>query len=567
MSMRRGPLILAALAGLFVLSVNDVWAPKTDSALYVGLGRSLAEGRGMVFKGTPYRGVPPLVPMLVAGCRWLAGEGFWLPNLLMRAFGLGVVALWYLALGRLAEDWPATARGTLVLGSLLVAGTSARLYVDSTLIMTDVPGLFWAVAAVVAFQRAERGGGAWLLAGAAAVALGLLTRLPGAACYGGLVAAAGMGAWRSGRRRRALALLGAGLLAAAVVVGLWAVLVRSRAGPASADYLRALGEGGWSLFSPRRWPEWVAGLARLPDAVGSAIVYQKLGWFGLAPLALMAIGLVEAVRRRQWLVVVPTVLYTASLVFWTPGAVASRYMLLVMPMLAYLMVGGAAAVAAWGGRATATAAGAHPRGRRGAASPSSETPEAAPAARPAARAIRTAAVWLPAVVVGASLVVSLPKVARQVYWMRHPDFYAVYEDGDWADYRALADHLRRRGDPAADRCLVPEAGVVHLWSGLVCQSVTAVDGRAVVVSDLEPEGLIRAAVEGGFRFVAVEADKGTWSRETLDGLTRTGLFADGPRRFGRLLLFERVGQAGAPFRDRAAAPRMGAGPGSAGARR
>ena len=109
--------ILLALAGLFVLAVNDHWAVKSDSALYLGLGRSLAEGRGMMFNGRAEWGVPPVVPLLVAGCRLLAGAHDWLPNLCMTMFGLGVVVFSYLAVRHLAADLPGSLRDTVALGS------------------------------------------------------------------------------------------------------------------------------------------------------------------------------------------------------------------------------------------------------------------------------------------------------------------------------------------------------------------------------------------------------------------------------------------------------------------
>jgi len=55
--------IVVALA--YALAINDQWAIKGDSALYLALGRSLAEGRGMEYNGQQMWGTPPAIPGLV----------------------------------------------------------------------------------------------------------------------------------------------------------------------------------------------------------------------------------------------------------------------------------------------------------------------------------------------------------------------------------------------------------------------------------------------------------------------------------------------------------------------
>jgi len=535
MGHQRSLWILLALAGLYLVAVNDHWAVKSDSALYLGLGQSLAEGRGMMFNGRAEWGVPPVVPLLVAGCRLLAGAHDWLPNLCMTGFGLGVIVFSYLAVRHLAADLPGSLRDTVALGSLLVVGTSARLFIDSTRIMTDVPCTLFVVAGLYAFLRARSGHWAWYVAGAGVLVLGVLTRILAVFFFAGYVAAAAVTVWRHRRKGVLLALIG-GTLAAAGLFLLWAVLFRSQSGPEAIDYLDTRYFERLNVFRLEKWGEILGGVLRLPDAVTSTIVYQKLSWSGLVPLALMAVGLWRAARLRQWLVVFPVVFYVGFLVVWAPGAVASRYMLLVMPMLVYLLLVGLATVGPPVRKALARASrrlrrsGQRGTGHRVAAS--------------AVRADRLAATYAVSIAVGIAMAISLPKVGREVYWMRHPRFYEVFDDGRWQDYRAMADYLRRRADPSADLCLTPKATVVHYWSGVRCDSRFHWQGESYDhFADLSPETFTRAAAALGNRFVAVPMDVGEWSRAIVPAMGRVGVFEVPPERFGNLALFERKAEA------------------------
>jgi hypothetical protein len=173
----------------------------------------------------------------------------------------------------------------------------------------------------------------------------------------------------------------------------------------------------------------------------------------------------------------------------------------------------------------------------------------------AVRAGRLAAVYAVSVAVAVAMAVSLPKVAREIYWMRHPQFYEVYDDGRWPAYRATAACLRRRADRSRDRCRTPKAAVMHYWSGVRCvrrftwQGVTYDHFHA-----LPAEAFARAVVDLGDRFVVVQMDEGAWSRNIVPAMAATGVFTP-PERFGDLALFER---SGARPEDANAASRKGA---------
>jgi len=534
--------VLLAVAAGYLVAVNDQWATKSDSALYVGLGRALAEGRGMIFNGQAQWGAPPVVPLVLAGCRLLVGPHYWLPNLLMSVAGLGVVILAWATARQAATVLPRPWRDGVALGTLVIVGTSARLFIDSTILMTDVPCTLFLLAGVYALLRWRDRPAMAYPALAAAMLVATLTRIPALVFAVGLGAAAAMDAWRRPRRWRALGLLAASGAAAGLLFLWWAVAVRSRTDPGSADYLAAEYLGLFNLLSAEKWVLIGRALVRLPDAVTSSIVYQKLSWFGLVPIGLILVGWWRLARRRQWALVAPAVAHLGLLVVL--GIVASRYLLPIMPLLALAMLVGLLEVTTPLRRRLARAA--HRMARRAKADG-----HAGPGRRLVRLGRRIAIVAVPAAVVLCASI-SLPKIGREVYWMRHPDFYRVFDGGRWRSFQALADHLRRRADPATDRCLAPVGSVVHYWSGVVCRSTIHWQGkRHLHLADLPPEDFARFAAASPFTFLAVPMDKGAWSTQTAAAMGTTGAFEPDVTRVGTFALFRR-----APSRRAKAAGRL-----------
>jgi len=234
-------------------------------------------------------------------------------------------------------------------------------------------------------------------------------------------------------------------------------------------------------------------------------------------------------------------LYIWFLVVFATSAVASRYLLLVMPFLVYLLLVGTAAVADPVRRGLARAAhrlrrsGTEGFGRRVLAG--------------GVRAGRWAALRAVPIAAGVCVAISVPKIAREITWMRHPAFYEVFDHGEWVPYRSLADYLAEHADPARDTCLTPQCTVVHYWSRVRCDSLFVWEGREVDhFEDLPPEAFARAAAERGDRFVVVPlgdgaqeaADEASWGRRVVAAMEASGVFLAPPIRFGRLVLFERV---------------------------
>ena len=528
MSCRTKIALALGLAGLYLAAVNDHWAVTQDSGLYLAMGRSLAEGRGMEFSGRQVWALPPVVPFLIAGCHLLVGEHYWLSNLVMTLFGLGVVGMTYLTVRELAADVPDTAdcpgeegsgegralRSGLVAAVVVLVGLSARLFVDSTRILTDVPFTFFAMVGLYGFLRGRIGHWAWYGLAAVALALATHTRLPGMVFLGGFALAAVLDSRREGYGRRMAAVAGATALVAGAVLA-WFLLIRPHADPGTADHFARLKVAHWWSLA-FLWETGQA-LTRIPSAICGSILGQKLVGLDLAMTALVLVGAWVAARRRQWIVVMPLVLYVGLLIARDYSSIAPRYFLPIMPLLVYCMVLATQRVESWWRRRRA----APPRG--------------AGPYRP----------WAVIGLVAVCLVVSVPKIAREIYWMRHPDFYSVYSGGQWRGVRQVCEALRERGRPATDEVVTSEPSVVHYLSGLHVAAGPPLwppEGPRAY-KRIPPEDFAQAVAMGSWRFVVMPADTEGWSGPMIAAFAETGAFRP-PEAFDHMVLFERLPRKG-----------------------
>jgi hypothetical protein len=523
MRARTAILVAAGLVVLYLGAVNNHWAPKQDSGLYLSLGRSLVRGEGMTYQGRSMWGLPPGLPLIIAGSRMLVGDDVWPLNLLASLFGLGVAATAYLAARRLAGDLPPALAAGLAGAVLVVVGLSARLYVDAARILTDVPFTCLVWVGLYAAMRARDGHWAWHLAGAAALAAATMLRLPGLVFFVGFLVATLLEARRRARpgwlRSHGPALLAAALLVAGTFLA-WFLLVRPLRDPGTSDHLSQVGPGRW--LDPALAGQLLDGLVRVPSAVCGALVGQKLAGVDLVMTALVAVGAWVAARHRQWMVLVAPVLYVGMLGVRHHTSIAPRYFLPIMPILAYLLLLGVQHLAlVWRRRAE--------RRRQGAGA----APPAGPP-RPSLALVVAAAVCA---------AVSTPKVVRELYWMRHPDFYAVFDGGRWKDYREMSEYLRARGGAAGGSVLTPMATVVHYWTERPCATEFEWRGERYAHMDaLAPGEFAAMAAEGPYAFVALPADEGAWSRDAAAAMAATGRFRPA-ETFGDLALFARTGPA------------------------
>ncbi len=159
----------------FVLVVNSSWIATPDSALYLELGESIAQGKGYVFNGEPHTYVPPGFPFAIALVVEVFGGSFLAYRVLMALLGIGTAALGALLVARLyGRD----------LG-LLVGGLFAVNHVlleNSTLTTSDVPfGLvvFAGLHALVSAGEGERVSRPWVLWAGLLIGIAPLFRVNG----------------------------------------------------------------------------------------------------------------------------------------------------------------------------------------------------------------------------------------------------------------------------------------------------------------------------------------------------------------------------------------------------
>lgn len=131
---------------LYVAGFNAQWRLEPDSALYLSIGRNLAEGAGYTFHGKDHRLAYPGVPLLFAGLFKLFGTGSLLPHLIsMWLMGLATLALVY-RLFLLHAGRP-----TAVLMTFGVA-ISRVFYRYTFELLTDLPFLFGVTAFLVGYE-------------------------------------------------------------------------------------------------------------------------------------------------------------------------------------------------------------------------------------------------------------------------------------------------------------------------------------------------------------------------------------------------------------------------------
>src|SRR5256885_16682902 len=64
---RRRYWLFAAVIVVYLAGFNAQWRLEPDSALYLSIGRNLAEGQGYTFHGTPHRLAYPGLPLIIPG--------------------------------------------------------------------------------------------------------------------------------------------------------------------------------------------------------------------------------------------------------------------------------------------------------------------------------------------------------------------------------------------------------------------------------------------------------------------------------------------------------------------
>lgn len=328
----RWRFIMAAciISVVYLGSVTDKWWPTPDSSLYMGLGRSLAEGGGYRFNGRVSNAVAPGLPLALAGVRLAFGQHVWPANALMALSGLGALWMIFLTIGLFASRQMAQA-------VTVACAFSYTFFANSHVVLTDAPLtlLFWGL--LYALARAHRGSLGWLALASVLAAVALVVRVPGSLLLGALGVGLMFDKPAAGRGRRPL-VCGAVLLAVtAVVFGALCLVAynSSQQTPLYATNFQVMPSPAGMML------RLVGGLFKLPSALAEMFTSQDgtvpailLGW---PMLLLAAVGSSLLMRRGHRAPVIMTWPYILGLaVLLDTQAVRPRYLMPVQPILFYM---------------------------------------------------------------------------------------------------------------------------------------------------------------------------------------------------------------------------------------
>lgn len=420
-------LLLVVVILLHVAGLSSNWRFQRDSALYMGLGRSLAHNGTYSFNGQAHVFALPGFPAMLALVYATLGQNFLAMNALVSVLGIGCVVIGYL----LFRELSLTAFPTFA--CVLLLALSRTLYYYSSLLMTDVPFALLVVTTLYLGLRMLRADGsarwAWCLTAAVAAAAACTVRPLGPALFAALV----VGLWtQPGARKkwRADAAMTAAMACPVVVLGvLWALRGAKHGAPLGSTYFQRFvagrGVAGVASHVLAKAPELVNSLSDTVLGTNlSLLVSVLLG-------VLIVLGLVRAARSGERLLCTFSVVYFGAICLSGPGR---RYMLPALPVLIYWLVLGAGSAASFLER------------RWTAMSPS--------------RLLRVGQVLLVLVVLA-----NLVHMSKTIYEARSPNFYSVTENGRMLDYFPLAQWLQANAGKD-DYVLTYEDNVVHYFSGI-----------------------------------------------------------------------------------------------------
>jgi len=444
--------IAAGLALLYLAGVTGLWWPTPDSALYLGLGRSIAEGEGYRFNGQPHNLVSPGLPLILAALRMVAGEGFWAPNLLMCLLGLLAVFFIFRVFQQQA--------GTGLAAAVTVAvAMSYSFYLNAHRILSDMPflAMFWII--IYAALRVEVGRRVWLVGVALLSVVGVAIRVPGLAALTALAGAMILQGGAKNRSLRPLEIAGA-LLASLTAVALGLLALAYTVQPTPPPYARIfMLHGNLSGY----FAHFLWAISDLPAEACLALTGQTFAPLGVAFLALGVLGSVRLWRhgRRVWATL--WVLYVLGLAFSCgAGSIRARYLLPIQPALTYAVLAGFCQVVGW----------------------------LTPAARKAASS-RVLSTWV-LIFVGALSAMNVPKILRHAVWYSYlshtPRYYQVIRDGRYAEMMEVARLLRERTPPRKTVAIREDLTILHFLSR---QRMVAFPGpRSIAEANLRKSALI-----------------------------------------------------------------------------
>ncbi len=434
-----GRFLLAVGLGVFLLyaaGLNSKWRFQRDSAIYLALGRSLAEGRGYVYNGRPHSRYAPGLPAALAVIGKAAGipqtpqDSFLPMNLMEMLAGAGCIALVVLV----ARELDLTRSEAVAL--VLLCAFSRTLYYYSAQIMTEAPFTLLALGALWCGLRMLRTTGraswAWC-AGAGLFALLASSIRPVGPL---LLPALAAGLWlRRGALHRWAPNAGKTLLILALVVlpmiG-WITYTEADQAEERVGYAR----NSLRWFRAERLQRvGVNAFTRIhehSEGFSDAITGSNLGSpVGLLLLGILGVGLVEGLLRGERVLTAFALLAIGAIIAggWI---VRRRYLLPALPVLFYWLVLGGSRVGRWLRRWESFWS---------------------------RRRLR----YLGWTCLALVLTVNAVRIGKVIYQNRSPRFYELAKGGIMADYAPLTAWLRHHAD-AGQSVLADEHSTVHYFS-------------------------------------------------------------------------------------------------------
>ena len=423
---RRMWAVFALSALLLGAGVSANWRIQSDSALYLGIARSLAAGEGYTFSGDPQSSIPPGAPLLYSIVWRAAGT----PN---APEGIERLSLWFNALTALVALGGVVAAYFLVremageTAAFFAAGllaVSERYYGPAMAPLTDTLYCLLSWVALFAFVRARRTNGPALVAAASLlIVLAPLGRAVGIALVAALAVQVVWEARRHMPSGHDLVLVLPGLAASAAFIF---VIVSGRGG-VDFNYWDDLvaGRGAGALlwrFGSHLWT--------LPSNVFKSVVgLESIAGLSLVFSGWLVWGALGAWRRGAR----TAVIYVCIYFLWVAlgEEVRPRYVAPMLPFI-YLFIFEAARLTIARFELRSAAAG--------------------------LRARRVLHVLL-VLTIAANLVY----IGSRIHTNHSRDFLQAYRRGRWIDYADLGKYLAQA--PPEGRVLVLQHRILHMLSG------------------------------------------------------------------------------------------------------
>lgn len=334
---RRGIALAIIIVLQFLLLVNSSWKATPDSALYLELGESLAEGRGYVFNGEPHTYVPPGFPTIVAAAAHFFGESFLTYRVLMALIGLLTAGAGYLLVFRLCG--PDTA---LAVGGLYTV--NHVLVHNSTFTASDVPFAFVGICSLNAALSAARRPGrlGWTVLAALVAGIPALVRINGL----GLVATTGFFlfcSWKGMAPSRRIGYTVFFLLLACAPIAVWeAYKAYFPHSVSEGTYYQAItGRSFLYQVEVTLTSIWEYVQETSYALTGASL---KTGFLELIVPILVIVGMWVAFKRGERLFLPMTVIQFCALFLMPAG---SRYLILLIPGLYLFLAIGVLRVSRW----------------------------------------------------------------------------------------------------------------------------------------------------------------------------------------------------------------------------